>query len=80
MRKETAQNIIRRNRQSKTPAYVAGLDAVASIAWTTATTNSLAFARDAFHRLTTVSAGSSPVCTYTLDAKDRRIAAALAGI
>ncbi len=33
---------------------------------------------DAFHRLVSVSAGSSPACTYTLDAKDRRVAAALA--
>ncbi len=55
-----------------TLAYVAGLDAVAAIAWTTATADSLSYARDAFHRLVSVGAGNSPVCAYTLNAKDQR--------
>ena len=54
-------------------AYVAGLDAVAAIAWATMTANSLSYARGAFHRLVSVSADNSPVCSYTLNAKDQRV-------
>ena len=42
------------------------------------TVDSLLYARDAFHRLASVSAGNSPVCAYTLNAKDQRTSSSLA--